>query len=228
MAFEAVLFDLDGTLLDSLQDIAAAANRALMNEGLPTHSLAAYRYLVGEGVQVLMQRAIPESVRTDELVERCTELFRSYYRDAWNVHTQPYPGIVELLNNLKVRRIASAVLSNKPHDFTQRCIAYYFPDHAFGAVLGCRDNVPRKPHPAGALEISRQLGIVPEKIVFLGDTRIDVQTALAAGMTPVGALWGFRDEKELRQAGAKAVIRTPMELLTLLNDAAHANERPQA
>jgi len=219
MIFRAVVFDLDGTLLDSLQDIAAAANRALQDEGLPTYDLAAYRYLVGEGVRVLMERAIPPALRTSQQVERCIERFGLYYGESWNVHTRPYPGITALLAALQQRRIATAVLSNKPHEFTQKCVHYFFPEHSFDIVLGYREHIPRKPDPAAAQEICRYLGLSPGEVIFLGDTCIDIQTARAAGMYAVGATWGFRDEQELRAAGAQRIIAAPEELLAVLDHA---------
>ncbi|GIW94022.1 MAG: phosphoglycolate phosphatase [Pirellulaceae bacterium] len=219
--FRGVIFDLDGTLIDSLRDIAEAANKALAGEGLPPHELDEYRYLVGEGVQILMERAIPRALQTPEVVKRCMERFRTHYQQGWHVHTRPYPGVEQLLEQLRQRQIPTAVLSNKPHDFTQMCVARFFPSHAFRVVLGVREGATRKPDPAGALWIGEQLGIESHQLVFLGDTRIDMLTARAAGMLPVGASWGFRETHELIEAGAVRVLDRPLDLLELLDNHCH-------
>jgi phosphoglycolate phosphatase len=223
----AVLFDLDGTLLDTLQDVAAAANAALRRCGFAEHSLSEYRYLLGGGVRRLFHSALPEDVRTPENMERCIAAFREEYRAAWNVHTRPYPGIPELIAALQRRGIPMAVLSNKPHDFTRQCIQAHFPDGAagppsplgigpFAVVLGERAGIPPKPDPAGAVETAELLDVPSRNILYLGDTSIDMQTARAAGMRPIGVLWGFRDREELVSAGAQAVLAVPQDLLPLM------------
>ncbi len=216
-AFCGVIFDLDGTLIDSLQDIAEAANATLIEQGLQPHPLSAYRYFVGEGVRVLMERAIPKDQQTPELLVQCIERFGYHYNRGWNVFTRPYSGIQELLDELQHRSVSTAVLSNKPDEFTQMCVKYFFPNHRFQAVLGQRTNLPRKPDPSGALWIQAQLALAPHQILFLGDTRIDILTARAAAMYPVGAAWGFRGRKELLQAGAECVLDHPLELLQSLD-----------
>ncbi|MCO6455459.1 MAG: HAD family hydrolase [Pirellulaceae bacterium] len=214
--FQAVMFDLDGTLLDTLEDLAAASNDVLRDMGLPTHDMDAYRYLVGDGVNVLFTRAVPEAVRSDELVRQCVARFLAVYDRQWNVRSRPYPGIMELLADLTVRDVPLAVLSNKPHEFTERCVREYFPGVPFQAVIGQREHRPRKPDPAAALEIAELLGVAPSEWLYLGDTATDMRTAVAAGMFPVGALWGFRPADELRESGALALLHSPRELLTLL------------
>jgi len=214
--FSAVLFDLDGTLLDTLADIAHSANGALEELGFPTHEIGAYRQFVGEGLRMLFWRALPAEARTEAVIDRCAEGFREAYSRQWNVHTRPYDGVPELLDGLTVRDIRMAVLSNKPHLFTKRCVDEYLPQYQFQMVLGHRDGVPRKPDPAGANEIINALGVRSEQVAYLGDSATDMKTALAVGMYPVGALWGFRSRDELQQNGAEAVISRPMELLDLL------------
>ena len=216
MRFSAVLFDLDGTLLDTLADIADAANAVLDGLGFPTHPTPAYRWMVGAGVRELFQRALPGESRGEELVERCTADFSAAYGRTWNLKTRPYDGVPELLGELARRSVRMAVLSNKPDDFTKRCVDFYFPGGTFDRVLGQREGVPRKPDPAGALEIAGAMGIPAERFVYLGDTAVDIRTALAAGMDPVGVLWGFRPREELAGAGARALLRRPSGLLAMV------------
>jgi phosphoglycolate phosphatase len=212
----AVVFDLDGTLLDTLRDIAEAANHVLRDSGYPVQPVDAYRYFVGDGVRVLFQRALPEQHRDPATVEACADGFRQAYHRLWNVHTRPYAGVDELLQSIVAIPLSMAVLSNKPHAFTELCVAEFFPRDDFGVVLGQREGVPQKPDPTGAMEIATRLSLPPERIVFVGDTAVDMQTALAAGMVPVGVRWGFRPEQELIEAGARTVIGEPAELLPLL------------
>ena len=214
--FAAIIFDLDGTLLDTLADIAHAANSVLLGQGYPTHPIDAYRHFVGEGVRILFRRALPETDRSDEVVEACALAFRDAYSRLWNVHTRLYTGVAELLATLTARQLKQAVLSNKPDLFTRCCVDEYFPQDAFQAVFGQRDGVPQKPDPAGAYEIAEQLSIPADRFLFLGDTAVDMQTARAAGMYPVGALWGFRPLEELQEGGAEVVIHQPTELLDVL------------
>jgi phosphoglycolate phosphatase len=217
MTFRAVLFDLDGTLLDTLADIAHAANTMLGREGLPTHQVDAYRGFIGGGVATLFRRALPPERCDDERVARCVAEFREVYGRTWNVHTRPYDGIPELLDALAARGLALAVLSNKPDDFTRRCAKAYLAPWPFRVVLGEREGVPRKPDPTGAREVAQRLGLAPETFLYAGDSATDMETALRAGMHPVGVAWGFRPSEELRSAGAEAIIAHPGELLGLLD-----------
>jgi phosphoglycolate phosphatase len=218
MRFRAVLFDLDGTLLDTLEDIALAANAVLAGRGFRTHEVDAYRHFVGEGVSMLFRRALPEAEANADLIARCAGEFREEYGRTWNVHTRPYDGVPELLDVLAAARLPQAVLSNKPDEFTQRCVREYLSNWEFRVVLGQREGVPRKPDPAGALEIAAAAGVPPEHFLYLGDSATDMQAALSAGMHPVGALWGFRPLEELQAGGARAIIRRPMELLGILDE----------
>ena len=213
MKYPAVIFDLDGTLLDTLADIADAMNAALERIGFPGHETAAYRYLTGDGVRALAERSIPEPAKNDTAVAACIREFRSQYADRWGTKTRPYPGIPELLAGLAGRRIRLSVLSNKLDEFTRRAVRDFLPGFEFSFVIGAKPDLPPKPDPAGALLIASGLAIPPSQIIYLGDTGVDMLTAVRAGMFPVGALWGFRDEKELREHGAGSVIGTPGELL---------------
>lgn len=211
--FRAAIFDLDGTLVDSLADIGVAMNRALAELSLPTHPPEAYAGFVGAGVQVLAERALPadEQGRLDEAVAA----FRRHYEKALVVHTHPYPGVVALLEALTHQGVPIAVLSNKYEEATQAVVRALLATIPFSDVRGHRVGVPKKPDPSAALAIAHGLDVPPADCVFVGDTGIDMATARAAGMIPVGVRWGFRDDDELRRHGARALIDAPAELLTL-------------
>lgn len=216
MPFEAVIFDLDGTLLDTLEDIANTTNQMLTKHGFPAHDIKAYRYLVGDGVRTLIYRALPAESRQEQIIEKCLLTYQENYELNWKVNTKPYPGIHELLKALGKLSLKTAVLSNKKHNFTLRCIQEFFPDHHFVLVQGHSEGTALKPDPTSALRIAQKLDLAPERFLYLGDTAIDMQTALAAGMFPVGALWGFRTKEELIQSGAKAIIEHPLDFLKLI------------
>jgi phosphoglycolate phosphatase len=218
MAIEGILFDLDGTLLDTLEDLADSLNEVLSSEGFPTHPVTAYKYFVGEGVEVMIRRALPEDRRVPEILERCLEKMRMVYTRRWRLKSRPYPGIPELLDALTARRLKMAILSNKVDFFTQIMVAELLSSWHFDRVLGVRPAHPKKPDPAGALEIARDLELAPDRFLYLGDTAIDMKTALAAGMFPVGVLWGFRPADELESGGARLLIEHPLDLLSILKD----------
>ena len=216
MPYRAVLFDLDGTLLDTLEDIADAANEVLGGRGLPVHPMEAYRGFVGEGVTRLVTRVLPEEKRDPATVRGCVEGFLAAYARNWRANTKPYPGVPEMLDALAGRGMKLAVLSNKPDEFTRVCVREILSGWAFLAVMGLSDAISPKPDPAGAREIARRLGVPPEGFLYVGDSGIDMRTAAAARMFPVGALWGFRGREELERDGARALIAHPEELLSLL------------
>jgi phosphoglycolate phosphatase len=216
--FEAVIFDLDGTLLDTLSDIAVAANKALGRQGFPSHGVEEYRYFVGDGVTMLMRRALPPQKRHDDaIIAACVDLFREEYGRTWDLNTRAYEGIPELLDTLTGKGMKMAVFSNKPDDFTKRYVDRFFQDWFFEIVLGLRQGMPKKPDPAGAIQIAGHLRITPPRFLYLGDSGVDMKTAVNAGMFPVGALWGFRTREELVEHGAGATIEHPMELLDCLD-----------
>ncbi len=217
MNFKAAIFDLDGTLLDTLEDIADAANRVLVDKGFPAHNVDAYRYFVGDGIRILMSRVLPEERRDEDTIEECVWSFREVYSDNWNLKTRPYDGIPEMLDALTARGLKLAVLSNKPDDFAKKCVTELFQKWHFEVVLGYHSRIPPKPDPGGALQIAEQMDVPPEHILYLGDTDIDMKTAVTAGMFPVGALWGFRTLEELAKGGAKELIERPQDILGLLN-----------
>ncbi|MHC4457541.1 MAG: HAD family hydrolase [Planctomycetota bacterium] len=216
MSYSAILFDLDGTLLDTLEDLADALNRVLSERGFPGHNLDSYRYFVGEGAAMLIRRALPEDKRHGDIIRDCLDAFLKDYGRNWKVRTKPYKGIPELLDSLTARKIKMAVLTNKPHKFAKMCVEEFLPNWLFEVVFGQRENVPPKPDPAGALEVAERLKIPPSNILYLGDSAVDMKTAVAASMFPVGAGWGFRPAEELRKNGCRVLINRPLEVLDLL------------
>jgi phosphoglycolate phosphatase len=213
MAYKAVLFDLDGTLLDTLQDITDATNITLEKFGFPSHDVDTYRYFLGEGMATLAFKALPPSFRNPDTVTRFSAEIIKEYSIRWAFHTQPYAGIPTLLDALVRKRIKLAVLSNKPHAFAVEQVKKLLPHWNFSEVIGESASVPRKPNPTGALEISNKLQVTQSEFLYLGDTDIDMKTATAAGMYPVGVLWGFRSANELLAGGARTLIQHPSELL---------------
>ncbi|MDP7317713.1 MAG: HAD family hydrolase [SAR324 cluster bacterium] len=213
---KAICFDLDGTLLDSLVDLADSMNAALREFGHPEYPTRAYRYFVGNGARALVTRTLPEVHRDPETIEVVFQCYQAIYRANWNNKTRPYPGIPELLDALQARDLPLTVLSNKPHASTIVCVEEILKDWEFDVVLGQRDSVPHKPDPAGVFEIAEKLQLVPSDFLYLGDSVIDMQTATVAGCVIVGVLWGFREGDELRQHGAQYLIETPLDLLKLL------------
>jgi len=213
MKYSAVIFDLDGTLLDSLADIAAAANQVLASRQFPTYDVRTYRNLVGNGVNVLMERALPTTHQTPATVAAASAQFRQIYAETWNLTTQPYPGILELLAALDEQKVSLAVLSNKPHANTMTCVDEFFDPDTFAVVFGQRPDVPCKPQPAAAWEIANTLEVDPAQCLFVGDSDVDMQTAVNANMTGIGVSWGFRSKDELLANGAQMVIDHPRELL---------------
>lgn len=216
MIYRAVLFDLDGTLLDTLRDIADATNQALGRLGFPRHETEAYKCFIGEGREVLALRALPEQHRNAATVSRLVAGINEEYSRCWADHTHPYQGIPGLLDDLAARNIRMAVLSNKAHDLTEMMVSGMLAEWHFEMVIGASPAAPRKPDPTTALQIARRLEIHPAEFIYLGDSAIDMKTATGAGMYPVGASWGFSPADELLRAGARAVIAQPEELLRLL------------
>jgi len=215
--YRAVCFDLDGTLLDTLADLADSANRALAEHNLPVHPTEAYRYFVGDGMRMLARRIVPQDQReNDELTEKIFHAARAQYAKRWAEKTRPYDGIPQLLDELTRRRVKMAVLSNKPLDFAELCVAELLPHWKFDLVLGVNDNVPPKPDLAGIQAVAASLNIPPAEFIYVGDTATDMKTAVAGGMFPVGVLWGFRQADELLRNGAKVLIEKPQDLLSLL------------
>lgn len=219
---KAVLFDLDGTLLDTLADIAAAMNTALEHHGFPPHPVDAYRSMVGSGLRALVERALGrerERVPEETVASLAGEL-RDYYTRHATDRTVCYDGVPELLDALARREIPCAVLSNKADALVQQIVGELLSGWEFRAVMGLREGAPAKPDPATALEAADALGVEPGAVLYLGDSDVDMETAIRAGMLPVGAGWGFRGAEELRRAGAVVVVEHPADVLPLLNGGA--------
>lgn len=210
---QAVIFDLDGTLLDSLEDIADSMNTTLERMGFPPHPVASYRYLTGDGVLMLAERSLPPDEKDEIRLQTCIREFRAEYARRFFNKTRLYDGIPELLDELTKRRVILSILSNKLEEFAKLAADRMLSKWSFAFVMGARQDFPKKPDPAGALLIAQKLALDPAAIVYLGDTDTDMRTAVQAGMFPVGALWGFRDEKELLEGGARELVNSPAEFL---------------
>jgi len=214
----AAIFDLDGTLLDTLGDLADAVNVALAANGYAQHSEEQIRSFIGDGAEMLIRRAMPaDAGRHAAQLAACLGSFQSHYGKNFANRTRPYPQIAELLAALSGQGIPLGVLSNKPHAFTVQCVEAYFGrlGKTFQVVYGQREGVPKKPDPSGALEIATELGVPPRECLYIGDSDVDMRTATAAGMLAVGVAWGFRPAGELHEAGALAVIDSPGDLLAV-------------
>lgn len=216
MKYEAVVFDMDGTLLDTLEDLGGAMNRVLARHAMPEHPMDSYRFFVGSGAARLVERALPVERRDEATRELCLREFLKEYEAGWRIRTRLYDGIPELLDALTSRGITLAVATNKPQDFAELCIKTFLDRWPFARTVGQVPGVPVKPDPTGPLGIAGDLGVDPASFLYLGDTDVDMFTAVAAGMFPVGVTWGFRPEEELRRSGAAAILHHPLELLSLL------------
>ena len=214
--FTAVVFDFDGTLVDSLGDIVDAMNYVLSERGFPVHSREEYRQLVGRGIADLVERSLPHDRRDTETIGSALAVYKSLYRDRCLIKTRPYPGIVELLEKLKKAGIYMAVLSNKADEFTRYMTDRLFAPGLFDDIVGARDGIPAKPDPGSSLDIAARAGVAPERFIFAGDTGSDMKTACNSGMTPLGVLWGYRDREELENNGARYIVNKPSEILTIL------------
>ncbi len=217
MSFKAVLFDLDGTLLDTIDDLADSMNTVLKKFGFPRHKVEKYKYFVGDGMDVLVRRALPpESRHDEELVFRCIQAMKEEYSLHWADKTRPYSGIPELLDAFASEGIKLSILSNKPHAPTIAVVSIMLSKWKFEMVIGVKEGVPRKPDPAAAIGIANNLGILPHDFIYIGDTDTDMKTAVSAEMFPVGALWGFRTGEELIKAGARILVKNPVDLLRFI------------
>ena len=215
MQKKAVIFDLDGTLIDSIQDIALCTNQVLEKLGHKTHPLDAYQNFVGDGALMLINNALQDNV-SEETIEKALELFKNIYGDKIHKNTKPYVGIYEMLDSIKHIDLHLTVLSNKPHPFTVEFINHFFQDYPFIEVHGQKEDVPKKPHPQGAFNIAKSLNLDPKDIIFIGDTPTDIKTAKSAGMYSVGVSWGYRSVEELQQAQADIIAKDPQHLAQIL------------
>ena len=216
MKIKAMIFDLDGTLLDTLQDIADSLNPALVAMGLKPHHVNEFLNFVGDGVFELVKRAVPKDYRDDWTVGKLVEGFRDNYKTFWSNRTVIYPGVSELLKELHARGIRTCVLSNKPDDFTCEMVDHYFHDHPFDFVMGHKKDFPAKPDPDSTLHILETLGVTKDQAAYIGDMHVDIETGINAGILPVGVSWGFQSAEKLREMGAKVIVDHPQELLELV------------
>ena len=214
--YKGVFFDLDGTLVDTLEDIAAGMNRALRGRGFPEHPVEAYREKVGWGVRQLALLSVPEAARSRETADLLAADVTAFYAEAPLVYSRPFPGIPELVNALLAQKIKLAVITNKPDLIAQQVIAGLFPPSAFTIVRGDSPERARKPDPACVWELLVELGLTPSSVIFVGDSEVDMEMALSSGCYALGVGWGYRSRETLIEAGAKRIIEKPEELLELL------------
>lgn len=220
---KASIFDLDGTLINSLRDLADSSNYALARQGFPIYETERYRYFVGRGIPRLIEDILPEDARTPEILAKTRALFDGYYGAHGLDHTGPYEGIPEMLTALRKDGLRLAVVSNKADAFVGQLVTSLFPG-VFDVVLGQREGIPHKPDPTGALEACRKMGAAPADCLYFGDSGVDMLTANAAGMTAVGVLWGFREKEELLKNGAQLLIAAPSEAADLIVQAPHVHK----
>lgn len=212
-----LIFDLVGTLVDSLEGIAGSLNRALSGMGLPTHGNPDVRRFIGNGARMLVTRAAPTG-SSEQLLNDLENAFKADYDVRWPDGTFPYDGIISMLETLQAHPFPMAVLSNKPHPFTTTIVAKIFPSIDFRVVLGQLPGIPHKPDPSGAMEIANLLGLLPEQCTVIGDSTMDLETARNAGMDSIAVTWGFHDRERLAEVGAKSFADDAASLLKLIQE----------
>jgi phosphoglycolate phosphatase len=215
MKFKGVIFDLDGTLVNSMEDIADAMNTVLLSLNYPTHSYETFQYFIGSGLRNLVSKSLPETNNNEKQIDSCYQLMIEEYSINCTRKTKAYDGIIELLDLLISNDIKLSVFSNKSDELTKKITAELFPTY-FETVVGLSIEALKKPNPSEAIAISKSLGLETEEIIFVGDSGIDMQTAANASMLAVGVSWGYRPEEELTATGAKYVINSPLDLIQIL------------
>ena len=213
--FKVAIFDLDGTLLNTLDDLANACNYALNKFSFPTHNVEEYKKFIGNGIYKLVERAVPNNKKDKETVEKVLKTFSDYYNEHMIDMTKPYDGIVDILDELRAKGIKLAVVSNKKHEFTIEIVEKYFEDR-FDIVFGHRENYKEKPDPTSVLEVIEKLNILKSECIYIGDSNVDILTAKNAGVKSVGVSWGFRDREELANEGANYLTDNNIELLNII------------
>lgn len=214
---KAVLFDLDGTLADSLTDLAASADYALGNLGYKGHTLKEYQYFVGNGIPKLIERSLPENARDTQTVQKCLDIFMPYYREHCDDKTYAYDGMPELVATLKKMGYKTAVITNKAQEMAEKVVLRLIGD-SFDIVCGKREGYPAKPDPKLTLEVMSELGVKPEECVFVGDSDTDMKTAVNSGALPIGVLWGYRTKSEIEKSGAEYTVSNAEGILQILNN----------
>ncbi|MDE6343756.1 MAG: HAD family hydrolase [Muribaculaceae bacterium] len=217
MTTELVIFDLDGTLVNTIADLASATNYALAAGGYPTHHMSAYPFYVGNGVTKLIERALPSEARNESEIERVRAFFKDYYDDHLTDSSAPYAGIPELLSELQSRGIRLAVASNKYQSAVERIVAHFFPTVAWVAVEGQKPGVPVKPDPSIVFQVLLNSPAPKDSVLYAGDSGVDMETAWRAGVESVGVTWGFRPESELAEYNACNIIGSPAQLLDIID-----------
>lgn len=215
MGISGVIFDLDGTLLDTIADLAFSVNHVLARHGYREHPVEAYKQFIGDGMTMLMQRAVGDTLSDAEIAQLVAEL-KDEYANNWNRETRSFPGTHELLQELSHKNITISVFSNKAHEFTVAMVEHYFPDIAFGVILGLQDSIPRKPDPYGALFIARTIGIKPSQVAMIGDSATDIQMAHACSMYSIGVSWGYRPVELLLQHKPYAIAHIPADVMRII------------
>jgi len=218
MKIKAVLFDLDGTLVNSLSDLADSVNFALKEFGFPTHETEKFKYFVGDGMQKLVERVLPENKRDDETLSAVLDTFINYYREHFADKTVTYDGIETLISNLKKQNLKLAIISNKAQEMAVEVVFKVLEGLEFDIVCGKREGYPTKPDPTLTLEIIDELGVKPSECIFIGDSGMDMAVARNAGVKSIGVLWGFRTEKELKENGAYYIVRSPQEIESIIKN----------
>ena len=216
MQYDAVLFDLDGTLLDTIDDLVDSMNHALVLQGFAPRTVAEGKLFVGDGVEAFARRALPQDQPDDQTLQRCIADMRKDYADRWSAKTRLYDGVADLLDALVDRSVRMAILSNKPDEFTKIMVAEFLGQWPFEIVRGALPDVPRKPDPVAAIRITEEMGVAAERFLYVGDTNTDMKTGVGAGMYAVGVLWGFRQAAELNDNGARVLVDHPRDILDLL------------
>ena len=212
---KAIVFDLDGTLLDTVGDIAAAMNRALSACGLPVHDQKTVETFLGGGIRDAVMKATPDGT-SEEVIERVLELYRDDYVAHCTEKTRLYDGVREMVDSFAAQGMEMVVLSNKTETTAQKIVAHFFPNGEFKAAFGRVAGRPLKPHPDAAKPVLEVLGLAPEEIAYVGDSNTDILFAKAVGMLPVATPWGYRSREELVEAGAEKIAEHPMDLLNLI------------
>ncbi len=212
------IFDLDGTLLNTIADLATATNQALAHFGYPTYNTEVYRFFVGNGIDKLFERALPEDARTQENILKIRSRFLPYYNEHNADLSRPYPGITEMLRSLQSHRILMAVASNKYQTATQKLIEHFFPDIAFTAILGQREGIPAKPNPQIVFEIMEKAGVEKKDTAYIGDSGVDMETGRNAGVDTIGVVWGFRPREELEACRPQLIAHQCEDILKFLHD----------
>ncbi len=212
-----IVFDLDGTLLDTVGDLAFCCNEVLKQHGLPEHEVSEYHNFVGNGVKKLVERALPEKLREESFVDGIVAEFKELYSQNIATYTKPYEGIEALLKALSKREMAIAVASNKFQSGVEKLLHHYFADVHFVSALGQREGIALKPDPYIIREIIQRTSYTPDKMFFVGDSSVDIATAKAAGVESIAVTWGFSSAEELEPCGATHIVEHPAQILSLLD-----------